>query len=337
VIGADTTSCIEADVAGRLLGETRLKISAIGGGRNSRVYRVETPDGVFALKRYPAIGDDRRDRLGVETRALVWMAQHGLRMVPRVISVDAAANCALLSWVEGSPVRTVCAGDIDQAIAFLGALEKIRRAVALPDAQQASEACLSAAEIERQIRTRLSDLSALDEPALRAYLQGDFARAFEVRLSKTRKALSSACISFEAELAMERRSLVPSDFGFHNALRAANGRLTFLDFEYFGWDDPVKLTSDTLLHPGTPIPPELRPCFRSAAEKLYGGDSDFAARLDALYPLFGLRWALILLNEFHPIRWQKRVAAGAADDWPQAKARQLRAARTMLMNDGGRG
>ncbi len=173
------------------------------------------------------------------------------------------------------------------------------------------------------------------EPALRTFLRGDFARAFEARLSTAREALLSAGLSFEAELATEKRSPVPSDFGFHNALRDAKGRLTFLDFEYFGWDDPVKLTSDTLLHPGTPIPHELRPRFRSAAEKLYGSDSDFAARLDALHPLFGLRWALILLNEFNPMRWQRRLAAGAADDWPEAKARQLRAARAMLMDSGG--
>ena len=47
-----------------------------------------------------------------------------------------------------------------------------------------------------------------------------------------------------------RRSLSPSDFGFHNALLEADGRLTFVDFEYFGWDDPVKIVADVMLHPG---------------------------------------------------------------------------------------
>lgn len=335
MIGADTTACIERDVARRLVGGSRLKLSPVGGGRNSRVYRVETPDGVFALKRYPALEYDQRDRLRVETSALAWMARHGLDVVPRVMAVDAAANCALLSWVEGSPIGAAGAADIDQAMQFLGALEKLRRTAPLPDAQLASEACLSGAEIERQIKTRLASLVALDnEPALRSFLRGDFTRAFEGRLSTARDALSSAGLSFDSELAAEQYSLVPSDFGFHNALRGANGRLTFLDFEYFGWDDPVKLTSDTLLHPGTPIPHELRPRFRTATEKLYGGDPEFATRLDALYPLFALRWTLILLNEFHPKRWQRRVAAGGVDDWPKAKARQLRAARAMLLNGG---
>ena len=50
------------------------------------------------------------------------------------------------------------------------------------------------------------------------------------------------------------RALSPSDFGLHNAMRDEDGRLRFIDFEYFGWDDPVKLVSDTALHPGSELP-----------------------------------------------------------------------------------
>jgi hypothetical protein len=337
MIAADTTARLEADVAsrlvGRLAGGSRLQVSEVVGGRNSRVYRIDTPDGIFALKRYPLPTDDPRDRLAVETSTLTWMASHGLDMVPRVLAADPAANCVLLSWVEGSQVSTVGPDDIDQAIEFLGAIETLQRKAPLPATQLASEACLSAAELERQIRTRLSELDALEgEPELRSFLYGEFASAFEGCLARAQTALSLAGLSFDEELAPEKRCLVPSDFGFHNALRDATGRLTFLDFEYFGWDDPAKLTSDTLLHPGTPIASELRSLFREAVEKLYGGDPDFSARLAALYPLFALRWTLILLNEFHPRRWRRRVLAGTRADWAEAKKGQLRAARAMLMN-----
>ncbi|HYW60109.1 MAG TPA: aminoglycoside phosphotransferase family protein, partial [Xanthobacteraceae bacterium] len=106
--------------------------------------------------------------------------------------------------------------------------------------------------------------------------------------------------------------------------RRADGTLAFLDFEYFGWDDPVKLVADVLHHPGTPLAPRHASRFRAAALAVYGGNGDsFAARLRALYPLFGLRWVLILLNEFLPDRWRQRVVAGEAEPWAQAKARQL--------------
>jgi hypothetical protein len=106
--------------------------------------------------------------------------------------------------------------------------------------------------------------------------------------------------------------------------------LAFLDFEYFGWDDPVKLTADIMLHPGCKLGSSLQKHFRRAALELYGDDRNFAPRLAAFYPLFGLRWVLILLNEFIPERWHRRVLAGAKESWAEAKARQLGLARELL-------
>ena len=56
----------------------------------------------------------------------------------------------------------------------------------------------------------------------------------------------------------------------------------------------------------------------------------FAERLSAYLPLFGLRWVLILLNEFTPERWQRRVLAGETGSWSDVKARQLAHAREFL-------
>ena len=47
-------------------------------------------------------------------------------------------------------------------------------------------------------------------------------------------------LSMSAALPKETRCLSPSDFGFHNALLEATGKLRFVDFEYAGWDDPAK-------------------------------------------------------------------------------------------------
>ena len=72
--------------------------------------------------------------------------------------------------------------------------------------------------------------------------------------------------------------------------------------------------------------------FRDAAERRYSDDADFTARFNALLPLFGLRWVLLLLNEFLPERWQVRVNAGGnkSNDWTQAKMRQLARAESLL-------
>jgi hypothetical protein len=307
------------------------RLRQLGGGRNSRVFRVDTAAGTYALKLYPPQADDPRDRLGVETAALRWMEQRGFTMVPRVIAADRDRDAVLLSWAEGDLVRDgVGETEITQACDFLRLLHSLRESPAVPPDHLAAEACLSVAEIERQLRSRIASLRSLDEKSLTAFLDEHAEPELATRLARARASTLAAGGAFAVDLPQSRRSQVPADFGFHNALRRADGRLTFIDFEYFGWDDPAKLVADILLHPGTPIDDSARERLRSGAVAIYGDDPGFAARLNALVPVFGLRWALILLNEFRPERWQRRVTAGETETWASAKQRQLVAARLML-------
>jgi hypothetical protein len=259
------------------------------------------------------------------------MQAHGLRMVPRVIAADRGRDAALLSWADGDLVRDgVGAADVGQACDFLQRLHELRGTPALPPDHLAAEACLSAAEIERQLRARLAALRQLGDPALTAFLTDHAEPTLAARLHRARAAIAAAGGAFAVDLPPPQRSQVPADFGFHNALRRADGGLTFIDFEYFGWDDPAKLVADLLLHPGTPIDDAARAGLHAGALRIYGDSPGFAARLEALLPLLGLRWALILLNEFRPDRWRRRVLAGAAETWEAAKRRQLAAALAML-------
>ena len=315
----------EARIAESLAGAPVLALSQLGGGRNSRVFRVETATACYALKLYPPAGDGR-DRFGVETTVLRWMEAQAFAMVPRLIAADHRRGAALLSWEDGELVSAPVAADVSQACDFLRRLHEHRFTPALPFSHLAAEACLSGAEVERQVRGRLSALLALRDDALTEFLQ----REAEPELApRSLRARANWADSFDSDLPQAGRSQVPSDFGFHNALRREGGQLTFIDFEYFGWDDPAKLIGDLLLHPGTALNDDLRVGIFETAYGIYA-DQKFSARLAALLPLLGLRWALILLNEFFPERWRRRAAAGLPGSWEETKERQLAAARIML-------
>jgi hypothetical protein len=293
---------------------------------------VDSDGRAFALKQYPSRRDDPRDRLATEVGALHLMERYGIDTVPRVVGVDGAHGYALLSWIDGSDVTAISDADVDAAVAFLGAIHGLRATPWAAEEPPAAEACLSGDEIERQIRGRLARLRevARSEKELIDFIEGSVASRLAFESAQAQRRAGAAGLAFDAELQQEWRSLVPSDFGFHNSLRKPDGSLAFVDFEYFGWDDPVKLTADILLHPGRPLLPPQRLRFRQAAMRLYGGDPAFAARLSAYLPLFGLRWVLILLNEFIPERWQRRVLAGETGSWSGVKARQLGHARAFL-------
>jgi Phosphotransferase enzyme family len=329
---SDRASGEIADVARALVGGPIDAFEQIGGGRNSRVFHVHSNGRSFALKQYPSRDEDPRDRLGTEVGALRLMELSGFEVVPRVVATDARRGFALLSWIDGAAVKEVTESDIDAAVAFLARIHSLRTTPWAVQQPAAAEACLAGTEIERQIATRLDRLRTVsrNEAELIDFLANSFEPRFADMAKRSKQSLAAARLDFTSELPQVWRSLVPSDFGFHNSLRRKDGSLAFLDFEYFGWDDPVKLTADIMLHPGQRLGLSLWQRFRSAAVGVYGDDRSFAARLAAFYPLFGLRWVLILLNEFIPERWHRRVQAGETGSWSDAKARQLRLGRELL-------
>jgi hypothetical protein len=329
----DPALSIARDVAINLLDHTANVERFKSSGRNSRIYRVRCNGRDFALKQYPPSSGDSRNRLSTEVGALRFMEDIGIDVVPRVLAIDHIHNYALMTWFEGSPIDLIDDGDIDQSIDFLTRIHRLRNRSAGREQPMAAEACLSGKEIERQITERLTRLLALptSETALRAFLSDSFAPAFQGLLAEAQSRSYSGGVDFSQNIPLERRSLVPSDFGFHNCVRRPDGSLAFLDFEYFGWDDPVKVTADFLLHPGLSLSARQQLRFRQGAERLYSKeDPTFAVRLASYQPLFALRWTLIVLNEFIPERWQRRLLAGAIESWDEAKTRQLQRANEML-------
>ena len=72
----------------------------------------------------------------------------------------------------------------------------------------------------------------------------------------------------------------------------------FIDFEFFGVDDPVKLISDTLQHPGSLISKNDNEYLKVNLNKIFSNDFNFEKRFEILFPIFGLKWCLIMLNPF---------------------------------------
>ena len=254
------------DIANALVGRPVEALQQVGGGRNSRVFHVRSAGREFALKQYPPREDDPRDRLATEVGALRLMERYHVDVVPRVLGVDASRGFALLSWVDGAQVDQIGDSDIDAAVTFLAAIHDLRTTPWALEQPLAAEACLCGSEIVSQIDGRLQRLQELPErdADLIDFLDNSFASAFAETVAKGRRELAAAGLDFALELPQKWRSLVPSDFGFHNSLRRGDGSLAFLDFEYFGWDDPVKLTADILLHPGRDLTPSLRQRFRDS-------------------------------------------------------------------------
>jgi hypothetical protein len=305
-------SAIAATLSGLLQDETHLE--RLGGGRNSRVYKV-TVSGVeaYIAKVYFRHSEDDRDRLATEFAAFQFLWKSGTKCVPRPVVKHSGDGIGVYEYVDGRAISSaeITEAAIDEAVRFLLQLRQLSRSEDAKQFGHASEACFSIQSIIRNIEFRLQKLYAVHSDSLHEFLSSRFVHEFEQISQWCRQNVSGSSVSFESEIASEDRTLSPSDFGFHNALRARDGRIVFLDFEYFGWDDPAKMVSDFLLHPAMNLNPVLGQRFVDGIASGFPDPAKLMKRVETVYPLFALKWTLILLNEFLPESLQRR---GFAND-----------------------
>jgi hypothetical protein len=323
----------------RWLDRKVISVKRIGGGLNSQVYKVAT-DGEkgFALKVYFRHPQDKRDRLAGEYGSFSYLWANGFREIPRPVTSDPHRGWAVYQFIEGDKIPRGQVSDAELTIAadFLGRLRELSRKKESLSLGTASEAFFAANLIADNVRQRLQRLEAIKKKtaphqSLRSFLKEEFKPFLELAGRWSESRLEAAGMSYVKELSRAERTLSPSDFGFHNALRQPDGRIIFLDFEYFGWDDPAKMIVDFLLHPAMDFSLDGRKKFASAMFHRFPDWPGLIRRVEGVYPLFGLKWCMILLNEFLPDQLLRRqFAATAATDRSALQRQQLGKARQML-------
>ena len=316
--------------------ESPLKAERIRAGRNSRVFRVNCKSGRCLLaKFYLQPTADGRSRLEQEWTSLKFMTGSGISNIPRPLKFDESVQGAIYSFIHGNPVKKTTIQDIDEVISFLAKLKDISILPAAMKLPNAAEACLSPAELVENIKSRLEKLQVLpaeDElyQHMHSFLKGKFSSEFKKCITTAKQNLPDEL--WTRTLPQKFKTLSPSDFGFHNALRTESG-LAFVDFEYFGWDDPVKATSDFLLHPAMNLSKQQKLTFFAGMSDLFADDDSFILRFKTYLPLFRLKWAMILLNEFLAPHLERREFAGGEVQREELRGLQLEKAENFLNKD----
>ncbi|MCH1913354.1 phosphotransferase [Leptospira noguchii] len=281
-------------------------IGTIKASGNSRVYKIDSSDKSYILKIYPDLQLDPRERLKTEYNSCFRLSECEL-LVPKPIRKDDDLNWGLYSWIEGSEIKEYDDDFILQLLRFVSKLKEIQSRFSEEDFTFASEACLSGNELESQIGRRLEALLSLKNSELNLFLLNDLTPVLNGFLEKTKSFYKG---DYFKELKTQFRVLSPSDFGFHNSKLGRDGNLYVYDLEYFGWDDPVKLISDFLWHPGMNLTEGQKELWLNESIRIFDQqDKGIEKRFSLYHPLYGIRWCLILLNEFLKIKLENRINA----------------------------
>ncbi len=312
------------------------KIQRLSGGANNLVFRLALGQRDILAKVYFQHPGDKRDRLRTEFKMLSFLWHNGLRCIPKPLYADHLHHIGLYQFIEGRRPRPQEIGwpEVAQLINLLSAMWRLRQQPAAARLPPGSDYSFSIKgfldNLAGRLRLAKAGLQAAGAPSqVQDFIHDAIGPAWRRTRAFIQQGAQAAGLKLDSRLPVSQRTLNPADHGFHNVLRGRAGRLIFLDFEYAGWDDPAQMICNACWQPAVPIPLALRRRFVETMLKRLAGASGLATRLRLLYPLFGLKWSLIMLNEFLPVAKERRRFAGTR---PQARRQeQLRKSRRQLL------
>ena len=301
-------------------GESPHSLEPLTGGANNRVHRARTVSGHdYIVKQYFTPASDTRDRYRSEHSfyTFAWETAR-VRCIPEPLAWNETDRLGAFALIEGTRLEQATADDVTAALDFFAQLNAARTRTRVDALRPAAETCHTLTEHLATVQSRMDRLTGISgtdpiDAAARSFVSDTLFPAWQDALHHP--ALLAALSDKHADSAPLPRCVSPSDFGFHNTLRRADGSLVFFDFEYAGWDDPAKLVCDFFCQPAVPAPIDCYDNFvdRVAAALGCASSEVLAARCRLLLPIYQLKWCTIMLNEFLPAGNRRRRFAGTAD------------------------
>ena len=304
-----------------------LQVIPLTSGSNNQAYKVQTSCGTYVAKKYFTHEKDSSDRLKHEFSFLSYAQVAAPNWVPRAFSYLPNENMALYSFLEGTPFENgqVMHEDIEAAASFFCELNDLVERKKANDLLVAREACFSLNGHIELIQNRIHQLTNLEISSEEDREAQKLSLALIKKLSDLNKS------DFPDQLEANQKCISPSDFGFHNALKA-NDQVYFIDFEYAGWDDPAKMVADFFSQIAVPAPKQAFDSFTIKVMSCFPQSEQLVKRAYFLWPLYQIKWCCIALNIFLPYHLARRKFSNGEMDLLSLKRCQLEKAKRILQS-----
>ena len=270
----------------------------IEGGKNNKGYLLKNKLGKkYFLKEYFSSKTDERNRLKIEWDFLDFIKKTNNFNFPKTIIKDESLNLALFSFIEGQKISNneITEKHINQVADFIISINSLLDNNYFPN--MASDYNCSIHSFIETLDIRIKKLSFATDIDLKLKNKLIILKKKIIKLWDIEKLNINNEFSYDEIKTKTPLFLSPSDIGFHNILMN-NGRLFFLDFEYSGLDDLVKLVNDFFTCPSAKIPFKFKQKFISRLMSSLAIDNFFIKRIFALERSYKIKWSCILLNDY---------------------------------------
>lgn len=303
---------------------------------NNRTYTIESDNYRYFAKQFFQNEGDKRDRFNAELAFGRYAEKAAPGFTPHIVIVDADNHIIIYEFINGSALQKDQIGEkeVKQAASFFCALNKKTSHEFTDTLLPASEACFSIGNHLTLINNRIEQIGLIkplsDEDRDALVLVEKIKKAWNRLVEEIYSACKSEGLDLNDELIPECRVISTSDFGFHNALINKEGELTFLDFEYAGWDDPAKMLGDFFGQIQIPVPETFFDYFIELTFSNLPLSEYLIKRAKILYPAFRMKWACIAMNVFLPVHLDRRKFSNPDLDVGELKRTQLTKANDIL-------
>lgn len=302
----------------RRLGTSVTRFEILHGGFNNRIFRIDSSnDKSYILKWY---FKDDRNRLSREFSAFEYLRSQGELRLPIPYFKDNENNYAIYSFEKGKTKsgNELNKRDLDEFLSFtlfLQNLDDNNVRQMFPDTIFATRSAKQFSEVILDKVNKFEDLvktSDQNSDIARFAKNTDVLRRVDGYIELIKKSYGQM---FNEEIDLPSMRLSPVDFGPHNTIFKENGKICFIDFEYFGWDDPSKIVANFITHEGTwGISRDNLNYFIDSYQGNSNLSENIVKRVKMFIPLQSLNWISVLLWSFTPQKLELRKFANPSFD-----------------------
>jgi len=278
-----------------------VKIEIIGSGRNNLVSKIYYKKKIYIYKKYINKKGNgiNYSRYNSETSFINFLRKKKIKNLPYIIATNPKTQENIFNYINGSKINKITKKDILQCIHFIKTINKDSLKKNFTNFKKATEACVSIDEHIRTADKRILMLSRFPKD-YGIYKDAKFFvnNTLKKKLNEIKKNIFKSFSKKEIRKKLNKKNLIlsPSDFGFHNVIKK-NRKLYFVDFEYAGLDDPVKLISDFICQPDHKLSEVQSYFFYKNIIKIFPQKKSITKRLKAVINVHFIKWCCVILSE----------------------------------------